>query len=44
MNLKDSHRRADEVVAVGDCRMNRLLFADELVRGLIFSARSSARI
>jgi len=32
-NLIDSHRRVDEIVSVGDCRINRLLFADGLVRG-----------
>jgi len=33
MNWIDSHRRVDEGVTVGNCRMNRLLFADELVCG-----------
>ena len=31
MNWIDSHRRVDEGVTFGNCRMNRLLFADELV-------------
>jgi len=46
MHLKDSHRRVDEVVTVGELQNEpfALLFADELVRGWIFSARSSARI
>jgi len=45
MNWIDSHRRVDEVVTVGSCRMNRLLFADELfLHAWIFSTGSSARI
>ena len=41
----DSHRRVDEVVIVGNCRLDRLLFADKLVlHAWIFSAGSSARI
>jgi len=45
MNLVDSHRRIDEGVTVGNCRMNRLLSADELVLHVwIFSTESSARI
>jgi len=40
MNWIASHRRFDEGVTVGNCRMNRLLFADELVQ----HAGSSARI
>jgi len=31
MNWIDSHRRVDKGVTVGNCRMNRLIFADELV-------------
>ena len=31
MNLLDGHRRVDKGATVGNCRMNRLLFADELV-------------
>ena len=31
MNWIDSHSRVDEGVTVGSCRINRLLFADELV-------------
>jgi len=31
MNWIDGHRRVDEGVTVGKCRMNSLLFADELV-------------
>jgi len=30
MNWTDSHRPVDKVVTVGNCRMNRLLFEDEL--------------
>ena len=45
MNWIESHRRVDQGVAIGDCRMNRLLFADELVlHAWIFSTGSSARI
>jgi len=45
MNLIDSHRRVDEGATVANCRMNRLLFADELVlHAWIFPMRSSARI
>jgi len=45
MNWIDSHRRVDEDAIVGDCRINRLLFADELVmHAWIFSTGSSARI
>jgi len=28
MNCVDSHRRVDEGITVGNCIMNRLLFAD----------------
>jgi len=31
MNWIASHRRVDEGVTIGNCRMNHLLFADELV-------------
>jgi len=31
MKWIDSHRCVDEGVTVGNCRMNRLFFADELV-------------
>jgi len=45
MNWIGSHKRIDEDVAVGNCRMNRLRFADELVlHALIVSTGSSARI
>ena len=45
MNWIDSHRRVDEGVNFGNCRMNSLLFADELVlHAWIFSTGSSARI
>jgi len=45
MNWIDSHKRIDEGVTVGDCKMNRLLFAHELVlHAWIFSEGSSARI
>jgi len=45
MKWIDSHRRVDKSVTVGDCRINRLLFADELVlHAWIFSTGSSARI
>jgi len=45
MNWIDSHKRIDEGVTVGNCKMNRLLFAHELVlHAWIFSAGSSARI
>jgi len=41
----DSHRRVDEGVTAGNYRMNRLLFADDLVlHAWIFSTGSSARI
>jgi len=41
----DSRRRADEGVTVGNYRMNRLLFADELVlHEWIFSTGPSAHI
>ena len=42
---RDSHRRVDKGVTVGNCKMNRLLFVDELVlHTWIFSTGSSARI
>jgi len=45
MNWIASHRRFGEGVPVGNCRMNHLLFADELVlRACIFSTGSSAHI
>jgi len=45
MNLIDSHRRVDEGVTVGNCRMNRLLFVDEFVlHACIFAIGYSARI
>ena len=31
MNRIDINRRVDDCVTVGNCRMNRLLFADELI-------------
>jgi len=31
MNWIDSHRRVDKGVVVGSCRINCLLFADDLV-------------
>jgi len=38
MNWVDSHRRVDRGVTVGKCRMNRFLFAEELVlRARIFT-------
>jgi len=41
----DSHRRVDEGVTGGNCRMSRLRFAGELVLHVwIFSRGSSARI
>ena len=44
MKLIDSHRRVDEGVTVGNCMMNRLLFADELLlHAWIFTTGSSAR-
>jgi len=45
MNWIDSHRRVDEGVTVGNCRVNRFLFADELVlHASVFSTGSSVRI
>jgi len=45
MNWIESHRTIVEGVAVGSCRVNHLLFADELLlHAWIFSAGSSARI
>ena len=45
INLINSHGRVDEGVNIGNCRMNRLLFADKLVlHAWIFSTRSSAHI
>jgi len=45
MNLLDGHRRVDKGATVGNCRMNRLLFADELVlHAWIFATGSSAHI
>ena len=45
MNWIASHRRVDEVVTFGSCKINNLLFADELVlHAWIFSTGSSARI
>jgi len=42
---RDSRRRVDEDVTVGNFRMNRLLFADELVpHAWIISTGFSARI
>jgi len=35
MNWIDSHRSVDEGVTVGNCRMNRLLFVDELRIGTV---------
>jgi len=45
MNWIDNHRHVDEGFNVGNCRMNRLFFADELVlHAWIFTTGSSARI
>jgi len=45
MNWIDCHRNIDEGVTVGNCRMNRLLFADELtLNAWIFGTKSSAHI
>jgi len=43
--IDDNHRRLHKGVTVGNYRMNRLLFADELaLHAWIFSTGSSARI
>jgi len=39
INLIDTHSRVDEGVAVGSCRINRLLLADNMVL-LAFSQQS----
>jgi len=39
MNWIDSHSRVDESVTVGNCRINRLLFADDLI--LLASSQQS---
>ena len=45
LNWIDSHRRVDKGVTVGNCRVNRFLFADEFApHAWIFSAGSLARI
>jgi len=45
MNWIDSHTHVDKGGIVGNCRMNRLLFADELVlHVLIFGTGSSAHL
>ena len=45
INWIDNHKRVDKGVTIGNCRMNRLLFAEELVlHEWIFSTGSSARI
>ena len=41
----DSQRRVDEAITIGNCGINRLLFAHELaLHAWIFSTESSARI
>jgi len=45
MNWTDSHRRVDKDVIVGNCRMNSLLFAYELLlHAWIFATGSSAHV
>jgi len=45
MNWIYSHKRIDEGVTAGNCKINHLLFAHELVlHGWIISTGSSARI
>jgi len=44
MNWIDRHRRVNKGVTVGNCRMNRFLFADKLVLHAWIFNRASARI